>query len=85
MIGSQLKKSIGLLGLLIATWATVIGLALGVLALANYADNIEKHAHNDVLFTMLYALLALLIGLLTGKQGRTLLKQAYAQHSDLRE
>lgn len=81
----QFKKAIGLLSLLIATWATVIGLALGVLALVNYADNVERHPHNDVLFTMMYALLAILIGLLTGKQGRALLKQVYAQDIHLRE
>lgn len=51
----------------------------GVLALANHADNIERHTHNDVLFTMLYALLAISIGLLTGVQGKALLKQVYAQ------
>lgn len=85
IFGRQLKRAVGLLGLLIATWASVIGLALGVMALVNYADNIERHTQNDVLFTMLYALLALLIGLLTGKQGRTLLKQAYAQERGLRE
>lgn len=78
---SQIKKAIGLLSLLLSTWATVIGLALCVLALVNYADNVERHTHNDVLFTMMYALLAILIGLLTGKQGRALLKQVYAQDS----
>lgn len=81
----QFKKAIGLLSLLIATWVTVIGLALVVLALVNYADNIERHTHNDVLFTMMYALLAILIGLLTGKQGHALLKQVYAQDIHLRE
>lgn len=79
MMPYRLKKALGLLCLLIATWATVIGISLGVLALANHANNIERHTHHDVLFTMLYALLAISIGLLTGVQGKALLKQVYAQ------
>lgn len=82
---TRFKKTFGILCLLIATWAMVIGMALCVVALVNYADNVERHTHNDVLFTMLYALLAISIGLLTGKQGRTLLKQVYAQDNQLRE
>ncbi|WP_198288916.1 hypothetical protein [Methylotenera sp. 1P/1] len=71
--------------MLIATWATLIGLALCIIALFNYADSIDRQTYNEVLFTMMYAMLAIFIGLLIGIQGRALLKQVYAKDNHLRD
>jgi len=81
----RLKKFFGLLCLLIATWATLIGLALCIIALFKYADSIDRQTYNEVLFTMMYAMLAIFIGLLIGIQGRALLKQVYAKDNHLRD
>lgn len=81
----RFKKYFGLLCLLIATWTALIGLALCIVALFNYAANIDRQAFNDVLFSMKYAMLAILVGLLIGIQGHALLKQAYAQDKHLRD